>query len=220
MGEDATFTCTSDLVNRTIQWEFNGVPVVADTGDMVQLTFNPVNDSIHEGLFICRAITVAGGNFTDSVIVMVQGKNRFQCMDTGISGLYLICFLSSSSPTVPVPAFNLTTEVSGVPTAGQTYSLTCNVTEIIDGLTGSPAVEWLSSPVAVMDLGADVSGTSASQRITFNPLLTSHGREYTCRATLDSPAVEGGNITATDTQTVIVESKLLNCIYLQDFSIW
>ncbi len=110
-----------------------------------------------------------------------------------------------------MPALNLATEVSGVSTAGQIYSLTCNVTEIIDGLTGSPAVEWLSSPVAMMDLGVDVSGTSASRRITFNPLQTSLGNEYTCRATLDSPAVEGGTITATDTQTVIVDSKLLNC---------
>ncbi len=87
MGEDATFTCTSDLADRTIQWEFNGVPVVADTGEIVELTFDPVNDSIHDGLFSCRAITAAGGNFTDSVIVMVQGKNIFHCMDTGISGL-------------------------------------------------------------------------------------------------------------------------------------
>ncbi len=116
-----------------------------------------------------------------------------------------------------MPALNLTTEVSGVPTAGQIYSLTCNVTEIVDGLTGSPAVEWLSSPavdVDRLDLGVNNPETSASEKITFNPLLTSHGREYTCRAMLNSPAVEGGNITAADTQTVIVESKLLNCVVL------
>ncbi len=100
MGEDATFTCTSDLVDRAIQWEFNGVPVVVDTGEIVELTFNPVNDSIHEGLFICRAITAAGGNFTDSVIVTVQGKSR-DCMDTCVLGfvshLFPVLLLSHST---------------------------------------------------------------------------------------------------------------------------
>ncbi len=108
---------------------------------------------------------------------------------------------------MPEPALSLTTEVSGDLTIGQNYSLTCNVTEIIDGLTDSPAVEWLNNTGTVMDLSVADSGTSASQRITFNPLQTSHAGEHTCRATLDSPAVEGGTITMVDMQSVTVESE-------------
>ena len=108
-----------------------------------------------------------------------------------------------------MPAIDIISEVSGEPTAGQTYSLTCTVTEVIDALTNSPAVEWLNSPVAVMDLSVDDPGTSASQRITLDPLQSSYGGEYTCRATLDSPAVEGGTITTADMQTVTVKSKLV-----------
>ncbi len=108
---------------------------------------------------------------------------------------------------MPEPALSLTTEVSGEVTAGQTYFLTCNVTEIIDGLTDSPVVEWLNDTGTVMDLSVTDLGTSASQRITFNPLQTSHAGKYTCRATLDSPAVEGGTITMVVVQSVTVESE-------------
>ncbi len=108
---------------------------------------------------------------------------------------------------MPEPALSLTTEASGDLTIGQTYSLTCNVTEIIDGLTDSPVVEWLNDTGTVMDLSVADSGTSASQRITFNPLQTSHAGEYTCRATLVSPSVEGGTITMVAVQSVTVESK-------------
>ncbi len=108
---------------------------------------------------------------------------------------------------MPEPALNLTTEVSGEAIAGQTYSLTCIVTELIDGLTDSPAVGWLNDTGTVMDLSVADSGTSASQRIMFNPLQTSHAGEHTCRATLDSPAVEGGTITMVAVQSVTVESE-------------
>ncbi len=75
VGEEANLTCTSDLMINLIQLEYNGLPVaVGDGGRMVQLTLNPVNDSIHGEVFTCRAITTAGREFTESENVMVNGK--------------------------------------------------------------------------------------------------------------------------------------------------
>ncbi len=76
VGEEADITCTSDLIMiNLIQLEYNGLPVaINDGGQMVQLTLNPVNDSIHGGVFTCRAITTDGGQFTEFDNVMVNGK--------------------------------------------------------------------------------------------------------------------------------------------------
>ncbi len=114
---------------------------------------------------------------------------------------------------MPEPALNLTTEASGDLTIGQNYSLTCTVTEIIDGLTDSPIVEWLNDTGTVMDLSVADSGTSASQRIMFNPLQTSHAGQHTCRAALVSPAVEGGTITIVAVRSVTVESELTSVVH-------
>ncbi len=75
VGEEANLTCTSDLMINLIQLEYNGLPVaVGDGGQMVQLTLNPVNDSIQGGALTCRVNSTNGGEFIESVNVTVNGK--------------------------------------------------------------------------------------------------------------------------------------------------
>ena len=75
-------------------------------------------------------------------------------------------------------------------TAGQSYNLTCTAT--LDGITGSPTIEWLdpnnnpvlnSSSVTVEKV-LMVNDSAYNRKLVFSSVLTSHGGQYNCRATL------------------------------------
>ena len=68
---------------------------------------------------------------------------------------------------------------SGVPTAGQTYSLTCSVA-VVPHLVVEPSIQWSRQNGGVVTTS---SGTRLLLR--FNPLMTSDGDRYTCRASVD-----------------------------------
>ena len=79
---------------------------------------------------------------------------------------------------------------AGPLTAGQSYNLTCTVT--LDGITGSPTIEWLDpnnnpvlnrSSVTVENI-VTLNDSAYNRTLVFSNVLTSHGGQYTCRATL------------------------------------
>ena len=78
---------------------------------------------------------------------------------------------------------------SGNSTAGEVYSLTCDVS-LSQNLRQSPVIEWVGPDGNVIDNTTlrDVSLTSSSPFTTmtllFNPLRTSHRGMYWCKATL------------------------------------
>ena len=82
---------------------------------------------------------------------------------------------------------------SGSATAGEVYSLTCDVSQS-QNLRQSPIIEWVGPDGNVIDNTTlrDVSLTSSSPSTTmsllFNPLRTSHRGTYWCRATLTDTA--------------------------------
>ena len=82
---------------------------------------------------------------------------------------------------------------SGSSTAGEVYSLTCDVS-LSQNLRQSPVIEWVGPDGNVIDNTTlrDVSLTSSSPSTTmtllFNPLRTSHRGTYWCRATLTDTA--------------------------------
>ena len=75
-------------------------------------------------------------------------------------------------------------------TAGQSYNLTCTV--ILDGITGSPTIGWLdpnnnpvlnSTSVTVENI-VMLNDSAYGRTLVFFTLLTSHGGQYNCQATL------------------------------------
>ena len=83
------------------------------------------------------------------------------------------------STALPPPVVTLS-PTSGVPTAGQTYSLTCSV-ETVPHLVVEPNIEWTKLNGRSM-----VSMSSGySLPLQFDPLMASHGNLYTCRASID-----------------------------------
>ena len=74
------------------------------------------------------------------------------------------------------------------------YSLTCNVSKTVSGLTNSPTATWTTGGVAVTNgNGITVTGTTGDMTVTstltFDPLRTSHEGSFVCSGTLTSPAL-------------------------------
>jgi len=92
------------------------------------------------------------------------------------------------------------------------YRLTCT-TVVVENLAVEPTVEWQFSngSIIVARNGISVgnpltSGNTINLTLTFNPLRTSHGRQYTCSATVTAKSITlNSNSTVAD---VIVQSKL------------
>ena len=98
------------------------------------------------------------------------------------------------------------------PSAGESYTLTCTI-EVVEGLIVRPDVEWLDPDNNAVATGGDItvgspetSGTTTTLTLTFNPLLTSYGGVYTCKANIIIEAVSV-DITGSDSFEVIVQSK-------------
>ena len=122
-----------------------------------------------------------------------------------------MCF-SILSVSVPRPAITLSVDSEGNGIAGESYNLTCIVTEEVVGLTNMPTLQWLNSSYQVFDGEGITVGqlqqneTTATLVLTFDPVRTSHGGEYTCQGTLESPP---GPLMNTSEQTVTVQSKCI-----------
>ena len=72
---------------------------------------------------------------------------------------------------------------SGDPTAGQTYSLTCSVA-IVPHLVVEPSIQWSRQNGGVVS-----TFSGASLELEFNPLMTSDGDRYICRASVDITSI-------------------------------
>ena len=60
LGNTATLTCTYDLTAIAVEWVYNGQVLVHTAESQAELVFNPVNDSLHNREYTCRAISQYG----------------------------------------------------------------------------------------------------------------------------------------------------------------
>ncbi len=72
---------------------------------------------------------------------------------------------------------NITT--MGVPATSETYSLTCT----IEGVSGSPTIQWFGPGGSEISAGVSTPAPLTST-LTFTDLSLSDAGEYTCRSTL------------------------------------
>ena len=101
----------------------------------------------------------------------------------------------------------------GTSTAGQPYTLSCTAT-VVENLVVPPRLEWLETDHDRRVVGSNnisvgipvTTGTNTSLTFTFVPLHTSHGGKYTCRATINIPAISLLSSGETDF-VVVVKSK-------------
>ena len=90
---------------------------------------------------------------------------------------------------------------SGVPTAGQTYSLTCSVAVVLH-LVVERSIQWSRQ-------NGGVVSTSSGTRLplSFNPLMTSDGDRYICRASVDITSLTV-SVSGEEFRDLRVKSKL------------
>ena len=109
-----------------------------------------------------------------------------------------------------MPEVSITDDSIGI--AGEELQLTCNVTTV-DHLVASSmiTVQWSGGSVGID--GVNIVNEDISNRtLTFSPLLTSHGAEYICQATINIPSI---NVTKTGSEStaVFVQSKCMSAVY-------
>lgn len=115
-------------------------------------------------------------------------------------------------PALPPPGITIRTE--GNPIAGQQYSLICTVT-VVEDLVVEPSVAWLNSnddPVSGEDItvgNTERMGTTTTLTLVFQPLHTSHGGAYTCRASISVAEISLSDLSSTSSADVNVASKLV-----------
>ena len=86
---------------------------------------------------------------------------------------------------------DVTIMTSGEPISGETYNLTCTVEANVQ-----PTVQWLYSSngdEVTNDSNITVgtprtTGSTTTLTLSFNPLHTSHGGQYTCQSMIGAPA--------------------------------
>ena len=102
-------------------------------------------------------------------------------------------------------------------TAGQSYSLSCTASKL-EAVLATPALEWLDQDGYVINSGGGVtvstpvtSGNMTTLTLEFGVILTSHAGQYTCQASLESPALSSP-LTKMAGSTLAVQSKWLHSV--------
>ena len=118
--------------------------------------------------------------------------------------------MSLLPPAPPDPQLTITSSVPTPAEAGSMLTLSCAVA-VIDGLVNQPDITWLNSADTVISDGVlpnvSLSQMNNTVTLTFDPLRTSHGDQYTCQAVLKITAANV-NIETTESFDLNVQSEL------------
>ena len=175
--------CTSAISVGTLMWrdeQENNTLVNSSSNTMVTLDFNPVNDSIHNKTFTCRAIQM--GIVDKHTKINVSGKKKHSLC---IFFVIITCSLAYFVPTAPsYSVVNATIDYpQDNPIVGKPYNLTC-LYNVSKGFTQDPAVLWKYPD------GTNLNYSS----IVFDALHASNNGIYTCEVTLTSPVLNDPEI--------------------------
>ena len=134
-----------------------------------------------------------------------------QSIMKGRSEVCVLFFTALTAPMVAIDTPSLTT-------AGEVLILICRVT-VVEGLTVQPDVVWLDfegdpvmSGVNHVTVGIVMrNDTESILGLQFSPLHTSHGGQYTCRATINIPSI--GSLWISVAAPVIMSQFKVSIVY-------
>ena len=111
-------------------------------------------------------------------------------------------------------ASEVTIHGTGNTIAGEMYTLSCTAT-VVEDLVVVPMLQWKYSNGSVVNGGSSLtlsamvaSGNATTHNLTFNPLRTSHGGEYTCRAIVNISSISISGLSSSQSSEVVVQSRL------------
>jgi len=82
VGESVTLSCSFDLELVSLEWVHNNSIILSSAAPQINLTLSPVNDSIHNRQYSCRAVTSYGVQ-EQNVTILVKG--------TKILSMHYVC---------------------------------------------------------------------------------------------------------------------------------
>ena len=218
-GTPLTLTCSIHLnpaVDTTVMvtrmWRGPGSQVVSNSSHVTvsnlverfaflyetTIEFVPLSTS-NGGDYECEAIAFPGSGL-EFVVNSTTGSNAH----------------SLTIEALPVPEVAI--HSTGNTTAGEVYTLSCSAT-VVENLVVVPTIQWEYSNGSAVDGGSTftlsamvVSGNTTTRNLTFSPLRTSHGGEYTCRAIINIPSISITGLSNSQSTDVVVQSKTLGYI--------
>ena len=117
--------------------------------------------------------------------------------------------------TLDLPVPEVAIHSTGNTTAGEMYTLSCTATVL--NLVLVPTIQWEYSNGSAVEGGSTftvsdmvTSGNTTTHNLTFSPLRTSHGGEYTCRAIINIPSISISALSNCQSIGVVIQSKTLS----------
>ena len=193
----------------SIEWSCPGGGACGPTsvmGGTSTLIISPLSDQDDDGLYTCTGTVTGGTNVSpasksSSTNITIMGK-----LQSSIYPAHL-CSLSSDLPEHDVIISGNTTGI-----AGEEITLLCTVTTLANLVASAElTVQWIGGSVnvdgdGVTESAITVNGVTSTRNLTFSPLLTSHGAQYICQATINIPSISVTK-TSSNSTDVMVQSK-------------
>lgn len=189
VGQSANITCSYDLAFTSIEWLHGNATIMSSTTSQLDLSFNPVNDSIHGNQYICR-VTTPYGIKEERLTIQIGGTVATNILHgiTGNTVLFLF-FL------VPATAIMMSINSVSPSVAGYNYTLTCTVT-LTEGILGTPTIWWTNADGQQISSSGDIilhdsmtSGLTTNLTLYFDPIRTTDEGIYNCVASVSSPSL-------------------------------
>ena len=180
-----TCSCSSDITSSSMNWYSSSslLPLHNGTSSVTSLTI-PVTTDIEGEVYTC-SMSNSCGDQEKVITVSTTGM----CICVCNNSTYLII--------IPVPddwaTVAITNSTNQNALHNTSYVLTCTVM-VIDGMNLDLSVEWAGPDgVVVVSEGnrtvgqVETQGTTSTLTLSFNPVLSSHGGNYTCTAAISVP---------------------------------
>ncbi|KAL5486720.1 hypothetical protein EMCRGX_G019237 [Ephydatia muelleri] len=193
------------------------IPSVVDTSVMVKTFWIRLNQTLNNGdrIKISTSQSMVAYNTTLQITpVNISDTGMYQCVGSISSNSSYVVGSSNASANISLsvqalPPPLVTTSSYGSTIVGSVYSLVCMV-KVVDGLVVNPDVVWMKDGGALVNgtnttLTRTVSGGNSTLNLTFSPLLTSQGGQYTCVATISVPQL---SLSVTNSSAVTVSVQI------------
>ena len=211
-GTPLTLTCSIELnpaVDTTVivtkMWRGPGSQVVSNSSRVT------VSNLVERSAFLYETTiefvplsTSNGGDYECEAIAFPGSGLEFVVNSTTGSNAH-----SLTIEVLPVPEVAI--HSTGNTTAGEGYTLSCTAT-VVENLVVVPTIQWEYSNGSAVEGGSTftLSDMVTSGNLTFSPLRTSHGGEYTCRAIINIPSISISALSNSQSIGVVIQSKTLS----------
>ena len=216
-GTPLTLTCSIQLnpaVDTTVMvtrmWRGPGSQVVSNSSHVTVSNLVERFNQLYETAIEFAPLSISdSGDYECEAIAFPGSSLEFVANSTTGSNAHSLSIEALSVPEVAIHS-------TGNTTAGEMYTLSCTAT-VVENLVVVPTIQWEYSNRSAVEGGSTftlsdmvTSGNTTTRNLTFSPLQTSHGGEYTCRAIINIPSISISGLNKSQSIGVVIQSKTLS----------